>query len=267
MRHKLRKNAVWTLALGGVCASVVVGLLAGCLSREGAGALNLQDWERDLLVGVLGLVDLTPAEAGPTGPTGPRGAQGPEGEQGPEGAQGEQGPTGDAGAAGPAGATGPEGPTGPTGAAGPDGADGAPGAPGAPGATGATGPAGPTGPELIIARAVVDANGNLVNSDHILPPVVHGGTGIYSLTVDLTDAVLPAGTVANDFEVFATPQESGTAPVRPDVFIAYQAVSMAAGPPPTLNVEIRTADLSGPVEFPFGPADAAFSIEVLLPAP
>jgi hypothetical protein len=241
MRHKLRRTAVWTSLLGGVCAVVVVGLLAGCGSREGAGALNLQDWERDLLAGVLGLVDLTPEEAGPTGPTGPEGAQGPQGEQGVPGAAGAEG------------ATGPEGPTGPTGPAGTAGAEGP---------TGPAGATGPTGPSIIIARAFVLANGTLVDSDHILG-VVHVGTGIYDVTVDVAGVALPAGTVADDFEVFATPQRNFVPTEAPDVWIAYQGVTLGAT---SLDVEIRTAHFESQFESAVL-VDSAFSVEVLLPAP
>jgi hypothetical protein len=231
MSHRLQRSAAGTSLLGGGCLVVLVALLAGCGSRDGAGALGLQDWERDVLFGILGLADLTPEPAGPSGPTG---ATGPQGDAGP---------------------------TGPTGATGPAGATGATGATGAEGPTGPIGPQGPPGPDIIIARASVNADGTLENTDDIT--VVHSGIGIYDLTVDLTGDVLPAGTVADDFEIFATPNLGfGLMPV-PEVFIAYGPVSLVGT---TLTVQIRTSA-------PFGTSpsfvltDEAFSVQVLLAAP
>jgi hypothetical protein len=239
MRHRLQASAVWTSLLGGVCAVVVVGLLVGCGSRAGAGALNLQDWERDLLAGVLGFVDLTPEEAGPAGPTGPQGEQGP---------QGDVGPAGEAGAAGATGPQGPEGPTGPAGAAGEAGATGP---------IGPTGPTGPAGPAIIIARAVVLDDGTLQDSDGITLTNPHvANSGIYELTADLTGQVLPAGTTQNDFEIFVTPMLDFVATPVPDFFIAYQATGLAGT---DLTFEVRTGT--------FSLADAAFSVQVLLAAP
>ncbi len=210
------------LNLACICLLALIGGLAGCGDRGGAGALDLQDWERDLLAWLVGLGPITTA-----GPQGEVGATGVEGPTGPVGATGPEGSTGETGSTG---ATGPEGPTGAT---------------------------GPVGPELIIARAVVRADGTVENSDDIT--VVHAGAGIYDLTVDLTGDAIPAGAIAADFEVFATPEVNfgpNFMPV-PEVFIAYEAVNLTGT---TLTLQIRTATLRAL-------ADEAFSVQVLLAAP
>jgi hypothetical protein len=216
MRRSFRLN------LACICLLTALGGLAGCGDRGGAGALGLQDWERDLLAWLVGLGPITTA-----GPQGEVGATGAEGPTGPVGETGPEGPTGEGGPTGP---TGPEGPTGAT---------------------------GPVGPEIIIARAVVNADGTVENSDDIT--VVHAGAGIYDLTVDLSGDEIPAGANASDFEVFATPDVDfgpNAMPV-PEVFIAYQAVNLAGT---TLTLQIRTATLEALT-------DEAFSVQVLLAAP
>jgi hypothetical protein len=75
--------------------------------------------------------------------------------------------------------------------------------------------------------------------------------------VDLTGDVLPAGTVAADFEVFVTPDVNFGANPTPGVFVAYQAVNLAGA---TLTLQVRTA---GPQAL----VDNAFTVEILLAAP
>ncbi len=117
-------------------AAVVAISIACCTGIScSPGALNLHDWQRDLLFsgGALAaalLADQAQHNADNTTdgdgaeqeiPTieGPQGPPGPEGPQGPQGPQGDTGATGATGAAGATGATGETGPQGPAGPAGP----------------------------------------------------------------------------------------------------------------------------------------------------
>jgi hypothetical protein len=140
-----------------LCKRAIASLVGGVLLLQGAGcgngALGLQDYGRDLLLGILNLIgtqnlqnqidqivanQATEPPAGEPLP-GPEGAEGPQGEPGtagPPGAQGllgPQGPTGPAGAEGPQGDPGPAGPTGPAGSSGASGSTGPAGPPGEPG--------------------------------------------------------------------------------------------------------------------------------------
>jgi len=129
---------------------------------------------------------------------------------------------------------------GPAGPAGPAGQDGAPGAPGAP------------GPNIIIARAVVNSDGTLENSDDVA--VAHAlGTGLYELTIDVTGDVLPAGTTEDDFEVFLTLKE-GSDLERLEAF--YSPISLV-GTDLRIDVLFSNGD---------GLTDHAFTVQVLLPA-
>ncbi|HKQ46730.1 MAG TPA: hypothetical protein VJZ71_01525 [Phycisphaerae bacterium] len=126
--------------------------------------------------------------------------------------------------------------------------------PGGPGPAGPAGPAGAPGapgPAIIIARAVVNADGTLENSDDIT--AVRTAAGNYQLTIDLTGDTLPAGTTEDDFEVFLTLKE-GTD--LSDFSPLYIPISLAGT---TLRVDvIIAAGQTG--------ADNAFSVMVLLPA-
>jgi hypothetical protein len=180
----LRSRSVVLVALLTVSATVA----AGCGS---AGALGLQDWQRDVLASLFGLAPgIIPLPV-----------------------------------AGPAGATGP---------AGPAGADGAP------------------GPNIIIARAVINADATIENTDHITV-VAHPTAGQYQLNIDTTGQVLPAGTTEDDFEVFVTLKETiGLVNVP-----YYVPISLVGT---TLRIDIFL------VNSVTVPADQGFSIQVLLPA-
>ncbi len=169
------------------------------------------------------------------------GPQGPEGLEGPAGAQGAQGP------AGPAGPTGPEGPAGPAGAA------------GATGAAGPTGPQGPPGPAIIIGRAVVNADGTVVDSEHMAVAAHVLNTGIYDLTVDLSGVTAPAGTTMDDFEIFVTPKVAPNLPLFPLIHTAYLATGFVPGT--SLSLTVTLNELGNETD------DHAFSVEVLLAAP
>lgn len=128
---------------------------------------------------------------------------------------------------------------GPAGPAGPAGAAGANGAP---------------GPDIIIARAVVNADGALENADDVTL-VLHPIAGQYQLTIDVTGDVLPAGTTEDDFEVFVTMKET---PGGATVIVPYYVPVSLVGT--DLRIDIF---LVNSVTVPF---DHAFSIQVLLPA-
>ncbi len=149
------------LVVAGIAGTALsVAVLSGGCGGGGAGALGLQDWQRDLLTAGSGVLtaalvaaNIVPADGagreipGPAGPTGPQGPAGEDGQAGRStpgapGAQGPTGPTGPTGPAGPTGATGAQGPTGATGPQGPTGATGPQGP------TGTQGPAGSAGPEF-----------------------------------------------------------------------------------------------------------------------
>ena len=137
-----------------LCKRAIASLVGGVLLLQGAGcgndALGLQDYGRDLLLGVLNLagtqnlqnqIDQIVANQATEPPAteplpGPEGAVGPQGEPGTAGAPGAQGLPGPQGLTGQTGAEGPQGDPGPAGPAGPAGSSGA----------GSTGPAGPQGP-------------------------------------------------------------------------------------------------------------------------
>lgn len=147
---------------------------------------------------------------------------------------------------GPAGADGAAGATGPTGPAGVAGADGVAGPAGADGADG------DPGPNIIIARAVVNADGTLVDSDDVT--VAHAlNTGLYQLTIDVTGDVLPAGTTEDDFEVFLTLKD-GTLQT---VFVPYYVPISLVGTVLRIDVLIGSFETA---------TDHAFSVMVLLPA-
>ena len=132
------------------------------------------------------------------------------------------------GPAGPAGETGPAGPQGPAGQ------DGAP------------------GPDIIIARAVVNADETLENTDDVAI-ILNADVGTYHLSIDLTGDVLPAGTTEDDFEVFLTLKE-GTDQELIEPF--YVPVSLV-GTDLRIDVFMSNGD---------GLTDHAFSVTVLLPA-
>jgi hypothetical protein len=125
------------------------------------------------------------------------------------------------------------------------GAQGQQGPPGAPGAPGAD------GPNIIIARAVVNGDGTLQDSEDIT--VVRTAPGQYQLTIDTTGDILPAGTTEDDFEVFLTLKE-GTDST--DLTPFYSPVSLVGT---TLRVDVR-------ISFGDGFNDSAFSVTVILPA-
>jgi len=128
-------------------------------------------------------------------------------------------------------------PASPDGPAGPDGQNGQDGAP---------------GPNIIIARAVVNDDGTLENSDDIT--VAHPSVGQYELTIDVTDDVLPAGTTEDDFEVFLTLKEGSDSELL-ETF--YRPISLV-GTDLRIDVFIVTGITIR--------VDHAFSVEVLLPA-
>ena len=125
------------------------------------------------------------------------------------------------------------------------------------GGDGPAGPAGPAGapgapgPAILIARAVVNADGTLENSDDIT--VVRTAAGNYQLTVDLTGDPIPGGTTEDDFEVFLTLKE-GTD--LSDFTPLYIPISLAGT---TLRFDVVIAG-------PQVGVDNAFSVMVLLPA-
>ena len=127
-----------------------------------------------------------------------------------------------------------------------------------PGGTGAAGPAGPAGapgvdgPNIIIARAVVNGDGTLQDSEDIT--VVRTAQGQYELTIDTTGDTVPAGTTEDDFEVFLTLKE-GTDST--DLTPFYSPISLVGT---TLRVDVR-------ISFGDGFNDSAFSVTVILPAP
>ena len=127
-----------------------------------------------------------------------------------------------------------------------------------PGGTGAAGPAGPAGapgvdgPNIIIARAVVNGDGTLQDSEDIT--VVRTAPGVYELTIDTTGDTLPAGTTEDDFEIFLTLKEGTDAT---DLTPFYEPISLVGT---TLRVDVR-------ISFGDGFQDSAFSVTVILPAP
>lgn len=125
------------------------------------------------------------------------------------------------------------------GGAGPAGPPGAPGAPGV------------DGPNIIIARAVVNGDGTLQDSEDIAATRVNNGE--YQLTIDVTGDTLPAGTTEDDFEIFLTLKE-GTSST--DLTPFYVPVSLVGT---TLRVDVF-------ISFGDGFNDSAFSVTVLLPA-
>jgi len=126
------------------------------------------------------------------------------------------------------------------------------------GPAGATGPAGPAGadgvpgPNIIIARAVINADSTIENADH-LTVVGHPTAGQYQLSIDTTGQVLPAGTTEDDFEVFVTLKET-TGFVNVPYYVPISLVGT------TLRIDVFMVNN---VTVPF---DHGFSIEVLLPA-
>ena len=128
---------------------------------------------------------------------------------------------------------------GPAGPAGPAGQDGQTGQDGVP------------GPNIIIARAVVNADGTLANTDDIT--VFKAGIGAYQLTVDVTGDVLPAGTTEDSFEVFVTLKEDSGDPAKNPYYVPVSLVGT------TLRVDVF-------IENGDGRSDHAFSVTVLLPA-
>jgi hypothetical protein len=190
--------AYGTRTLLGTGMLVVTGLLlcpmlAGCGFGDAFNAPIGQDWQRDLLVGVLGLGIDAALDENQQGPQGEQGPQGPQGEQGPQGPQGEQGP---------------QGPQGEQGIQGPQGIQGEP------------------GPNIIIGRAVVNQDGTLENSDGIT--VEHTEIGTYRVTVDLTGHDIPAGAVAADFEVLVTGKDVYESETGAAIFFLYEPSSLTA---------------------------------------
>lgn len=120
------------------------------------------------------------------------------------------------------------------------------------------GPAGPAGadgapgPDIIIARAVINADATLENSDDITV-TGHPGGGQYELTIDCTGDTLPAGTTEDDFEVFVTMKETTAMVVVP----YYVPVSLVGT---TLRIDVFLVNNQTVA------TDHGFSIEVLLPA-
>jgi len=178
---------------GGWCAVFAAFVVVSAMVASGCGssdALGMQDWQRDLLMGILGLAPgVIPIPV-----------------------------------AGPVGATGP---------AGPAGADGAP------------------GPDIIIARAVINADATIQDTDHVTA-VAHPAPDHYELTIDVTGDVLPAGTTEDDFEVFVTLKETSPFVIAP----YYVPVSLVGT---TLRIDVF---FIGTDSLP----DHAFSVQVLLPA-
>lgn len=164
--------------------SALVALLLATLAVVASGC-GTQDWQRDLLSGVLG------AAPGPVLPI--------------------------------------------PGPAGPAGADGAAGAP---------------GPTIIIARAVVNADATLANSDDIT--VAHPSAGVYELTVDVTGDTLPAGATEDSFEVLITLKETTQA-----VHVVYYVPVSLVGT--TLRIDVMVSNAASNT-------DHGFSVQVLLPA-
>jgi len=119
------------------------------------------------------------------------------------------------------------------------------------GPAGPAGAAGPPGPDIIIARAVVNPDGSLENSDDVTN-VLHPAAGTYQLTIDVTGDVLPAGTTEDDFEVFVTLKETTQAVLVP----YYVPVSLVGT---DLRIDVVVAAAGALI-------DHGFSIEVLLPA-
>ncbi|HKQ46729.1 MAG TPA: hypothetical protein VJZ71_01520 [Phycisphaerae bacterium] len=125
------------------------------------------------------------------------------------------------------------------GGAGPAGPPGAPGAPGV------------DGPNIIIARAVINGDGTLQDSEDIT--AVRTAPGVYELTIDTTGDTLPGGTTEDDFEIFLTLKE-GTD--QTDLTPFYSPISLVGT---TLRVDVR-------ISFGDGFQDSAFSVTVILPA-
>ena len=132
-----------------------------------------------------------------------------------------------------AGSAGPAGPAGPAGGAGPAGAPGAP------------------GPNSILARAVVNSDGTLQDSDGIT--AAHPFVGNYQLTVDLTGDTLPAGITEDDFEVLVTLKD---VPAGQQLVANYIPISLVGT---TLTVNVVIVTNGG------GSMDSAFSVQVMLP--
>lgn len=120
-----------------------------------------------------------------------------------------------------------------------------------PGPAGAAGAAGAPGPNIIIARAVVNADGTLANSNDIT--VAHPSGGTYELTIDVTGDTLPAGVTEDSFEVFVTIKENSGG-----LFVPYYVPVSLVGA--TLRVDVFI------VNNVTVPLDRGFSVEVLLPA-
>lgn len=130
----------WSGRIAVVVVTAGLALKGGC---TGGGFLGLEDYQRDLIGGLAGLLLLNNQQA-PADNTGDQPAAQPvpgaEGPQGSQGAQGEIGPEG------PQGSPGIQGPAGPPGSEGPQGPAGPQGDPGDPGGAGSAGPQGPPGP-------------------------------------------------------------------------------------------------------------------------
>lgn len=125
---------------------------------------------------------------------------------------------------------------------------------GPPGPEGPAGEPGMIGAELIIARAVVNADGTLEDSDDIT--VTHPASpGVYQLTVDLSPVALPAGVTEDDFEVLVSLKE--IPPVEEQHAATYTPVSLVGT---SLRIDVTILADGGQLR------DHAFSVQVLLPA-
>ncbi len=163
VRKRSRTRRFVASSVRALACVTLVGMLAVLLPSNLGGCPG-EDWQRDLLMGAIGLSGaLTPGEAGP------QGEQGEPGEQGAPGAPGDLGETGQSGLGAP-------------------GAPGAPGDPGAPGADGDPGPQGPAGP----SSPVVALAGGAVTVVGGTPVILDGNATIIQDGSDVTLADLTA---------------------------------------------------------------------------